>query len=105
STVTLTVAKEPQQVEVPDVTGETQADAVKRLSRDGFEIQTQEQPVDSQEGDGVVVEQDPASGRADRGSTVTITVGAFDPAAAPAPGDANGDGVPDAPATTTPGTP
>jgi beta-lactam-binding protein with PASTA domain/predicted Ser/Thr protein kinase len=83
STVTLTVAKQPQDVEVADVTGETQSDAVQRLSKDGFEIDIQEQPVDSQEGDGVVIQQDPASGKAKRGSTVTLVVGKFDQAAQP----------------------
>jgi serine/threonine-protein kinase len=106
ATVTLNVAKEPQDVAVPDVTGETQADAVKRLSREGFEIETQERTVDSQEGDGVVVEQDPAAGRAKKGATVTIIVGTFDPTATPTPTtpDANGGAVPNPPATTTPGT-
>jgi serine/threonine-protein kinase len=106
ATVTLNVAKEPQDVAVPDVTGETQADAVKRLSREGFEIVTQERTVDSQEGDGVVVEQDPAAGRAKKGATVTIIVGTFDPTATPTPTtpDANGGAVPNPPATTTPGT-
>jgi eukaryotic-like serine/threonine-protein kinase len=83
STVTLAVAREPRTVEVPDVTGETQSDAVQRLSQEGFEIRTQERAVDSPEGDGVVIEQDPADGRAQRGSTVTIVVGAFDPALNP----------------------
>jgi eukaryotic-like serine/threonine-protein kinase len=83
STVTLTVARQPQDVEVVDVTGETQSDAVQRLSKDGFEIDIQEQPVDSQEGDGVVLEQDPAGGKAKRGSTVTLVVGKFDQAAQP----------------------
>jgi serine/threonine-protein kinase len=103
STVTLAVAKQPQQVDVPDVTGETQADAVTRLSKEGFEIRTREQPVDSQEGDGVVLEQNPAAGRANRGSTVTITVGKFDAAAAPAPGSTTP--APAAPPATTPTTP
>ncbi|HEX2104363.1 MAG TPA: Stk1 family PASTA domain-containing Ser/Thr kinase [Solirubrobacteraceae bacterium] len=83
STITLAVAKEPQEAEVTDVTGETQRDAVQTLSQDGFEIDIQEQPVESQEGDGVVIEQDPAGGRARRGSTVTLVVGRFDPAAQP----------------------
>jgi beta-lactam-binding protein with PASTA domain/predicted Ser/Thr protein kinase len=102
ATVTLTVAKQPKDVAVPDVTGETQGDAVQRLSKDGFEIKIVEQPVDSQEGDGVVVEQDPAAGRAPRGSTVTITVGKFDPAAAP-PGTTTT--TPATPTPTTPTTP
>jgi serine/threonine-protein kinase len=97
STVTLAVAKEPQEVEVTDVTGETQGDAVQTLSQDGFEIDIQEQPVDSQEGDGVVIEQDPAGGKAKRGSTVTLVVGKFDAAAQP------GQTAP--PTTSTPTTP
>jgi beta-lactam-binding protein with PASTA domain/predicted Ser/Thr protein kinase len=83
STVTLAVAKEPQAVEVTDVTGETQDDAVRRLSQDGFEIKIVEQQVDSQEGDGIVIQQDPSSGKVKRGSTVTLTVGRFDASAAP----------------------
>jgi len=97
STVTLSVAKEPQEAEVTDVTGETQRDAVQALSQAGFEIDIQEQPVDSQEGDGVVIEQDPPAGRARRGSTVTLIVGKFDPAAQP------GQTTP--PTTSTPTTP
>ena len=95
STVTVAVAKEPQEVDVTDVTGETQDVAVQRLSKDGFEIKIVEQQVDSQEGDGVVIQQDPAGGKAKRGSTVTLTVGRFDASAAPAPGTT----------TTTPATP
>jgi eukaryotic-like serine/threonine-protein kinase len=83
STITLAVAKQPQDVEVTDVTGETQNDAVQRLSKDGFVIKIVEQVVNSQEGDGIVIQQDPGSGKAKRGSTVTLTVGKFDPAATP----------------------
>jgi beta-lactam-binding protein with PASTA domain/tRNA A-37 threonylcarbamoyl transferase component Bud32 len=77
SSVTLTVAREPREVQVPDVTGEDAADAVARLSDDGFRIRQRQQDVDSPEGDGVVISQDPPGGRAPRGSTVTITVGRF----------------------------
>jgi eukaryotic-like serine/threonine-protein kinase len=83
STITLAVAKEPQSVEVTDVTGETQDDAVQRLNKDGLQVDIVEQPVDSQEGDGIVIQQDPAGGRVKRGSTVTLTVGTFDASAAP----------------------
>jgi eukaryotic-like serine/threonine-protein kinase len=79
SAVTLTVAKEPAEADVPDVTGEDQGDAIAKLSAQGFEIQRQEKDVDSPEGDGVVVEQDPAGGKAKKGSTVTIVVGKFNP--------------------------
>jgi eukaryotic-like serine/threonine-protein kinase len=100
STITLAVAKEPQEVDVTDVTGETQRDAVQTLSQDGFEIDIQEQPVDSQDGDGVVIEQDPPGGRARRGSTVTLVVGRFDPAA-----NATPPAQTTPPATSTPTTP
>jgi beta-lactam-binding protein with PASTA domain/predicted Ser/Thr protein kinase len=104
STITLAVAKQPQDVEVTDVTGETQNDAVQRLSKDGFEITIVQQPVDSQEGDGVVIQQDPAGGKAKRGSTVTLTVGKFTPGAAP--GQTTTTTTPGAaPPATTPTTP
>jgi beta-lactam-binding protein with PASTA domain len=103
STITLAVAKTPQDVEVTDVRGETQSAAVARLSKDGFQIQIVEQQVDSQEGDGVVIQQDPASGKAKRGSTVTLTVGKFDPAAAP--GQTTTTTTPATPPATTTTTP
>jgi serine/threonine-protein kinase len=79
SVVALTVAKESAQVEVPDVTGEDQATAVRELSKAGFEINQQSRNVDSPEGDGVVIEQNPPNGKAKRGSSVTIVVGKFNP--------------------------
>ncbi|MDP9347468.1 MAG: PASTA domain-containing protein [Actinomycetota bacterium] len=77
STVALTVAKEPAQVDVTDVTGETSGDAVRRLSKDGFEVDQKTQTVDSPEGDDTVLSQSPAGGKAKKGSTVTITVGKY----------------------------
>ncbi|HEX7299294.1 MAG TPA: Stk1 family PASTA domain-containing Ser/Thr kinase [Solirubrobacteraceae bacterium] len=80
SAVQLTVAREPSQVAVPDVSGEDQAVAIRELSAAGFEIDRQTRDVDSPEGDGVVVEQDPPGGdKAKKGSTVTIVVGTFNP--------------------------
>jgi eukaryotic-like serine/threonine-protein kinase len=94
SAVQLTVAKEPAQIDVPDVTGEDQGDAIAKLSSGGFEIQRQEKDVDSPEGDGVVIEQDPAGGgKAKKGSTVTIVVGKFNP-------NLNPEGTPTTPGTT-----
>jgi serine/threonine-protein kinase len=104
STITLAVAKQPQDAEVTDVTGETQGDAVKRLTKDGFEVTIVQQPVNSQEGDGVVIQQDPPGGKAKRGSTVTLTVGKFTPGAPP-PGTTTttpGGGTPPATTPTTP---
>jgi beta-lactam-binding protein with PASTA domain/tRNA A-37 threonylcarbamoyl transferase component Bud32 len=80
SAIALTVAKEPTQVAVPDVTGEDQGTAIAELSAAGFEIQRKEKDVDSPEGDGVVIEQSPTSGdKAKKGSQVTIVVGKFNP--------------------------
>jgi eukaryotic-like serine/threonine-protein kinase len=98
TTVTLTVAKAPAQVNVPDVTGETQDDAIARLSQDGFKIERKEKDVDSPEGDGVVIEQSPPGGKADKGATVTITVGRFNP-------DLSSGGDGGAGGTTTPQSP
>jgi beta-lactam-binding protein with PASTA domain/tRNA A-37 threonylcarbamoyl transferase component Bud32 len=92
SAVTLTVAKEPSQIDVPDVTGEDQGDAIASLSSAGFRIQRQEKDVDSPEGDGVVVEQDPPGGKAKKGSVVTIVVGKFNP-------NLNPEGTPTTPTT------
>ena len=105
STVTLSVAKEPQNVEVTDVLGETQGDAVQRLSKDGFEIEIVEQPVGTQDDDGHVIEQDPASGRVRRGSTITLTVAKFDQSLAPGQTTTTTPPAPGTPTPTTPTTP
>jgi serine/threonine-protein kinase len=109
STVSLVVAREPEEAEVPDVRGETQDVAVARLSGDGFEVGIRERVVDSPEGDGVVIEQDPSGGRAEQGSRVTITVGVYEAGSpepapdtggtTPEPGAAGGDGTATAPGT------
>ena len=79
SIVKLTVAKEPQQVEVPDVTGQTQEDAANTLQDAGFRVSFKRQDVDTVDSDGVVLSQSPTGGKAKRGSKVTITVGNFNP--------------------------
>jgi beta-lactam-binding protein with PASTA domain/tRNA A-37 threonylcarbamoyl transferase component Bud32 len=80
STVGLTVAKEQTQVDVPDVTGEDSPVAIRELSKAGFEVDPQTKDVDSPEGDGVVIDQNPAGGaKAKKGSKVTIVVGKFNP--------------------------
>jgi serine/threonine-protein kinase len=79
ATIALTVAKEPTQVDVPDVTGEDAPVAVRELSKAGFEVDQQSRDVNSPEGDGVVIEQSPPSGKAKKGSKVTIVVGNFNP--------------------------
>jgi beta-lactam-binding protein with PASTA domain/tRNA A-37 threonylcarbamoyl transferase component Bud32 len=92
STIALTVAKEPSQVPVPDVTGEDAPAAIAALSGQGFVIDQQSKDVPTPDGDGVVLEQSPAGGKkAKKGSKVTIVVGKFNP-------DLNPEG-----GTTTPG--
>ena len=92
STIALTVAKEPSQVPVPDVTGEDAPAAIAALSGQGFVIDQQSKDVPTPDGDGVVLEQSPTGGKkAKKGSKVTIVVGKFNP-------DLNPEG-----GTTTPG--
>jgi eukaryotic-like serine/threonine-protein kinase len=96
ATVTLTIAVEPKQISVPDVVGRSQNAATKTLSGRGFEVVVEDTTVDSPLQDGRVQEQSPTpdEGKVDRGATVTITVGRFEPALDPEPGT---------PTTTTPG--
>jgi eukaryotic-like serine/threonine-protein kinase len=100
STIQLAVARQPQDVEVPDEKGETQNAAVQALSQAGFEIKIVEQAVPTQDGDGTVIDQSPDGGRHKRGSTVTLTVAKFDPAAA-----GQTTTTPTTPGQTTPTTP
>ena len=99
ATVTLTVAVQPREVTVPDIVGRSQNLATRLLSARGFEVSVEEQVVDSPREDGIVQEQSPGGGdKADRGSTVTIGVGRFEPALDPEPGQPT---TPTPPSTTT----
>jgi len=70
------------------------------LSDRGLKIDVEETPVDSPDDDGIVQAQAPgADAKADRGATVTITVGVFDPDLNPDPGTTTT--TPQPPATTT----
>ena len=88
STVTLSVAIEPKRITVPDVVGRSQDYATNQLSGRGFEITVEEVAVDSPDKDDVVQKQSPGpdDDKVERGATVTITVGRFDPALNPEPG-------------------
>jgi eukaryotic-like serine/threonine-protein kinase len=73
STVTLVVSSGPQKVDVPDVTGLDQQDAVNQLREAGLSTVVREkassEPVDT------IVSQSPAGGQqVDQGSTVTLFV-------------------------------
>ena len=93
ATVTLTIAKEPEQIEIPDVLGEQADDAERLVEQAGFRVRRREQSVDGPEGDDVVLETSPPAGeKRDKGSRVTLVVGHFepenldpDPGATPAP--------------------
>ena len=104
STVRLTVAVEPKQIEVPDVVGRTQNTATKTLSGAGFEVSSEVEDVETLGEDGKVITQSPTpdGGKVDRGSTVTITVGRFDPELNPEPGTPTTTTTTPATTTTTP---
>ncbi|MCU1451245.1 MAG: pknB, partial [Acidimicrobiales bacterium] len=79
-TVTITVAKAPNQATVPDVTGLTANEAFNALSKAGFVPNQKAQDVTSQSQDQIVLSQSPPGGRtAKKGSTVTVIVGNFLP--------------------------
>jgi serine/threonine-protein kinase len=75
STVTITVAKAPPQADVPDVTGQRRSAATQQLHAAGFKVTAVDKQVQDPTQDGVVISQDPGGGKADQGSTVTITIG------------------------------
>lgn len=78
--VTITVASQPTDVSVPDVVGTTQNKATETLSGDGLKVVVENAPADSPDTDGVVQAQSPdPQSSVQRGSTVKITVGVFDP--------------------------
>jgi serine/threonine-protein kinase len=77
SLVTIFVSTGPDTATVPDVTGETQAQATADLQRAGFGIDVKQEPAQKDKDVGKVTSQDPApNAKATKGSTVTITVGA-----------------------------
>ena len=86
SRVTVTVAKEPAEAEVPDVIDQDINEAVDALSEEGFRVRQEFEEVETPEEDGVVIDQDPAGGtRQKKGSRVTLTVGRFNPDLDPDP--------------------
>jgi beta-lactam-binding protein with PASTA domain/predicted Ser/Thr protein kinase len=92
--VTLTVAREPKPVAIPDVTGDGQNAATQALQKAGFKVKVVPQPTGDRTQDRHVLEQDP-TGEAKKGDTVTITVGQYDAALSTQPSSAT-------PSSTTP---
>ncbi|MEV8436326.1 Stk1 family PASTA domain-containing Ser/Thr kinase [Actinosynnema sp. NPDC051121] len=72
SAITVTLGKAPETAQVPDVTGQTVENARATLEGNGFKVQTKD--VDSAEPLNEVVAQDPAPGRAQKGTLVTLSV-------------------------------
>jgi serine/threonine-protein kinase len=97
STVTITVAKRPPQVQVPSVGGSSLADATATLRGAGLQVAATEQPVTDPSQDGTVIGQDPAPGtEVRRGSRVNLVVGTFqggDDGATPDEGGGPGQGL------------
>jgi beta-lactam-binding protein with PASTA domain len=102
SHVTITVSKGPEQVAVPDVTGQDVNAAKAALRAAGFKVKTVNQKQVG--GNNTVTSQTPAAGqKAPKGSDVTITVAVPDnsggtptpttPGATPGPGLANPGGT------------
>jgi serine/threonine-protein kinase len=80
STITLTVAKQPKAVPVPDVVGDEESAAVAKIQNAELGVDVRDKQVGSPSQDGKVQSQSPAGGgKLERGKTVTITVGRFNP--------------------------
>ncbi len=71
--VTLWISKGPQPIGVPDESGKTQEKATKDLKKLGFEVAVTTVFSDDKP-KGIVISNDPNSGTAAKGSTVTLTV-------------------------------
>jgi serine/threonine-protein kinase len=80
TSVTIVVARQPQTVEIPDVTGLSEGDAVNQISDAGLQARTRDQEVTDATQNGVVLRQSPSAKRkAKRDSRVTLTVGRLAP--------------------------
>jgi beta-lactam-binding protein with PASTA domain len=85
--ITLSVSKGPATTQVPDVSGQTQADATQILEGAGLTVAVVQDFVTDPSQDGIVISQDPPAGAdAKAGEVVTIHVGKL------APGNGNGNG-------------
>ncbi len=77
SAVTIFVSSGTQQVPVPDERNQTAQAAQSALQSAGFVVNVVNQATTNPNRDGIVINQNPASGTQARGATVTITVGQF----------------------------
>jgi serine/threonine-protein kinase len=83
--VTIFVGKEPPDVDVPNVVGQGRLEAQAALEKAGFKVDLVPQDTTDKAQDVHVISQDPASGKAKKGSTVTITYGHYTGASSTAP--------------------
>ena len=82
STVTLSVSNGPQTTPLPDVSGQTEADAKATLTAAGFKVTVTPQDTDVETFDGVVISQDPPGNtQQDPKTIVTLFVGVYVPPA------------------------
>ncbi len=80
STVTIAVSN-AQLVDVPSVTGLSEGQAASRVDRAGLTSSIRTKTTDNPDEDGIVLSQSPKAGtERSKGSTVTLTVGQFEPA-------------------------
>jgi len=78
STVNLSVSNGPQTSPLPDVTGQTEADAKATLKAAGFKVAVTRQDTDVETFDGVVISQDPPGNtQQDPNTIVTLFVGKY----------------------------
>ncbi len=82
--VDLAIAQAPSEVAVPDVTGQSEAQAAAALGRAGFSPKTSTQTTTEASQVGIVLKQSPSAGhKARKGATVTIAIGTLGPQTTP----------------------
>jgi serine/threonine-protein kinase len=96
TSVSLTISKGPNTASVPDLTGQTQAQATTTLQAAGFQVQAKPKATKDQTQNGLVIHQRPAAGtQLKKGRTVVIYIGQFQPTS-------TSPGTPAEPTPTTP---
>jgi serine/threonine-protein kinase len=88
STVNVSVSNGPQTTPLPDVSGQTEADAKATLTAAGFEVTVTPEDTDVETFDGVVISQDPPGNtQQDPNTIVTLFVGVYVPPVTTTPTD------------------
>jgi len=88
STVNVSVSNGPQTTPLPDVSGQTEANAKATLAAAGFKVTVTPEDTDVETFDGVVISQDPPGNtQQDPNTIVTLFVGVYVPPVATTPTD------------------